>query len=59
MVCAQPFGLDANDLELTQFHKDFNGKLTQLFDLTAPDLGYSAFAHLAADSASLRDDEMA
>jgi len=47
----QPFGLDANDLELTLFQKDFNNKLAQLFDLSAPDLGYSAATSLADSGA--------
>ena len=35
-----PFGLDANDLALTGYQKDFNCKLAQLPDLTIPELGY-------------------
>ena len=36
----QPFGLDANDLALTDYQKAFNHKLAQLLDLTIPELGY-------------------
>ena len=40
----QPFGLDANDLFLTAYQKDFNSKLAALLDLSAPELGYMAHA---------------
>ena len=36
-----PFGLDANDLALTLYQKEFNQKLAQLLDLTIPELGYN------------------
>ena len=35
-----PFGLDANDLTVTQYQKDLNHKLASLVDLTIPELGY-------------------
>jgi predicted membrane chloride channel (bestrophin family) len=41
-----PYGLDANDLTLTQWQKDFNAKLAGLLDLSMPQLGYSAQQHL-------------
>ena len=41
-----PYGLDANDLTLTQWQKDFNAKLAGLLDLSMPQLGYSAHQRL-------------
>ena len=35
-----PFGLDPNDLNLTEYQRDFNDKLVQLLDQTIPNLGY-------------------
>ena len=35
-----PFGLDANDLNLVEYQRDFNQKLAQLLDQTVPELGY-------------------
>lgn len=36
-----PFGVDANDLFLTSYQRDFNHKLAALLDLSVPNLGYS------------------
>jgi hypothetical protein len=35
-----PFGLGANHLNLTAYQKQFNSKLSRLFDQTIPQLGY-------------------
>jgi len=42
-----PFGLDANDLNLTAYQRDFNEKLAQLLDQTVPELGYIALVNRA------------
>lgn len=38
-----PFGLDANDLNLMEYQRDFNEKLAQLLDQTVPELGYQDY----------------
>jgi len=35
-----PFGLDANDLNLPEYQRDFNQKLAMLLDQSVPELGY-------------------
>jgi hypothetical protein len=36
----QPFGLEANDLDVVTYQKEYNSKLSALLDLTIPELGY-------------------
>ena len=53
-----PFGLDANDLNLVEYQRDFNQKLAQLLDQTVPELGYQETASPMLSSGA-DDDESA